>query len=102
MSSKRRLEQLKSVRVVAIQALKKRKSEPSLVLNTQPEILDDKLITADTSDTPGEAGIWFWNDCANENGSDTEVGEEDDGNESDLEVGKSRAVSPEAPKKDIK
>ena len=106
MPSKRRLEQLKSARAVMAQAHKKRKSEVSSVLDAHhPEIEDDKLSTADTSDTSdteGESGIWFWNESVNESGSDTVEGEEDNENESDLEIEETRAVSPEAPEKEIK
>lgn len=102
MPSKRRLDQLKSARAVAVQACKKRKSEANLVLNAHPEIEDDKLSTADTSDTEDESGTWFWNESAKESGSYTKEEEDDDENESDLEVEESRAVSPEVPKKEIK
>ena len=46
----------------------------------------------------GESGTWFWNESANESGSDREEGDEADENESDFEVQKSRAVSPKSPK----
>lgn len=95
MPTKRHLNELKSARALAVEACKKRKFESSLVFNTQPEIEDDKLNTADTSDMEDKSEIWFWNDSANESDSDTEEGEDDDENESDLEVGESRAVSPE-------
>lgn len=84
MPSKRRLDQLKSARAAAVQACKKRKSEASSVLNAHPEIVDDKLSTTDTSNTEDESGTWFWNESANESDPDTEEGEEDDKNESDL------------------
>ena len=79
MPSKRRLEQLKSARAAAVQACKMRKSETSSIINAHLEIQDDKLSTADTRDTEGESETWFWNDSANESGSDAEKGEEDDG-----------------------
>ena len=86
MPTKRRLNQLKSARALAVEACKRRKFEASLVVNSQPEIEDDKLSTADTSDTDIESGTWFWNDSANESDSDIEEGEDGDENESDLEV----------------
>ncbi len=92
MPSKRRLDQLKSARAVAVQACKKIKSKASSVLNAHP----------DTSDTEDESGTWFWNESANESGSDTEEGDDDEENELDLEVKESRAVSSEVPKKEIK
>ena len=73
MPSKRCLTQLKSARAAAVLSSKKRKIEASLVLNlAQPEIGDNKLSTTDTSDTEGEFRTWFWNESANESGSDTE------------------------------
>ena len=95
MPTKRRLNQLKSARDLAVEACKRRKFEASLVVNSQPEIEDDKLSAADTSDTEDESETWFWNDSANESDSDTEEGEDSDENESDLEVEESREVSPE-------
>ena len=83
---------------------KKRKVEASLVLNSaQLEIDDDKLSMTDTSDTKGESGTWFWNESANESGSDTEEegdkGEkEGEDNESNPEIEKpstEKAVSSE-------
>lgn len=110
MPSKRRLEQLKSARAAAVQARKKRKSETSSVLNAHLEIEDDKLSTIDTNDTEGESGTLFWNDSANESGSDKEAGEdedeeEDDGHELGMEMEESRtekAASPEGPKREVK
>ena len=105
MPTKRRLEQLKSARAVALQACKKRKSEASSIPNAHFEIEDDKLSTTDTSDTESESGTWIWNESANESGSDTAEGEEDDGNESELELEESRtkrALSLEASRKEIK
>ena len=75
MPSKRGLEQLKSARAAAVPPLKKKKSEASSVLNSaQLEIDDDKLSTADTSDTEGESGTWFWKESANESDWDSEGG----------------------------
>lgn len=70
------------------QAHKKRKSEASSVLNAHPlhPEMEDKvqLIRIITRDTESESGTWFWNDSANESGSDTEEGEENNNeNESD-------------------
>ena len=101
MPTKRRLNQLKSARALAVEACKRRKFEASLVVNSQPEIEDDKLSTADTSDTEVESGTWFWNDSANESDLDTEEGEDGDENESNLEMEESRAVSPKV-RKEIK
>lgn len=104
MRSKRRLEQLKSARAAAVQSFKKRRSEASSVLNsTKLEIDDDKLSTADTSDTEGKSRTRFWNESANEIDSDAEEGgdkekEDLDENELDLDIEKprtKRAVSPE-------
>ena len=78
MPSKRRLDQLKSARAVAVQACKKRKSEASSVLNVHLEVKNDKLSTTGTSDTEGESGTWFWNESANESDSDTEEEEDED------------------------
>ena len=91
MPSKRRLEQLKSARVTAVQAKKRRRCEVNLAIDpAQLEIDNDKLSTTDTSDTEGESGTWFWNESANEDDSDTEEGgeEEDkvDESESDLDI----------------
>ena len=86
MPSKRCLEQLKSARVAAVQAKKKRRCEVNLVTDpAQLEIDNDKLSTTDTSDTEGESGTWFWNESANEDDSDTEGGEEED-KESDSDI----------------
>ena len=102
MPSKRSLEQMKSARAAAVQSLKRRKFEASSVLSSaQLEVDDDKLSTAERSDTEDESGAWFLNESANESDSDTEGGdeeEEDDENESDLdgeEPRTERAVSPE-------
>ena len=73
MPSKGRLEQLKFARAAAVQSSKKRKSEASLVLDSaQLEMDNDKLSTADTSDTEGESGAWFSNESANESDLNTE------------------------------
>ena len=101
MPTKCRLNQLKSARALAVKACKRRKFEASLFVNSQPEIEDDKLNAADTSDTEVESGTWFWNDSANESDLDTEEGEDGDENESELEVKESRAVSPKV-RKEIK
>lgn len=71
-------------------------------------IEDDKLSTADSSDTEGKSG--FGTKARNESDSDNEEGEdedakEDDENESDLEVEESRTkktFSPEVPEKEMK
>lgn len=89
--SKRRLEQLKCARVAAVQSIKKRKSEVSLVIDSaQLRIDNDKFSATDTSDTEGESGTWFWNENANESDSDTEKGGEVenkvDESESDLDI----------------
>ena len=56
MPSKCRLNQLKLARAIAVQAYKKRKIEANLVLNAHPEIKDNKLSTADISNTKDESG----------------------------------------------
>ncbi len=74
--SKRCLKQLKSARVAAVQAKKKRRCEVNLVTDpAQLEMDNDKLSTTDTSDTEGESETWFWNESANEDDSDIERGE---------------------------
>lgn len=91
MPSNRRLDQLKSARVAAVQAKKRRRYEVDIVTDPAPlEIDDDKLSTTDTSNMEGESGILFWNESLNEDDSDTEEeGEEvdkfDEG-ESDLDI----------------
>ncbi len=90
MQSTRRLEQLKSARVAAVQAKKKRRCEINLVTDpAQLEIDNDKLSTTDISDTDGESGTWVWNESANEDDSDTEEGaeEEDNVDESESDLG---------------
>ena len=88
---------------------KKRKSEASSLLSSaQPQIDDDKLSTGDTSDTgdtEGESGTWFWNQSANETGSDSEEEDESGVDEEDCEEEQSRtkqAVSPKASKVEIR
>lgn len=50
-------------------------------MRTQDKV---QLIRTITRDTESESGTWFWNDGANESGSDTEEGEENNNeNESD-------------------
>lgn len=51
----------------------------------RPEMEDKvQLIRTITQDTESKSGTWFWNDSANESGSDTEEGEENNNeNESD-------------------
>lgn len=104
MPSKRRLEQLKCARVAAVLSSKKRKFEASSVLNSaQLEIDDDKLSLADTIETEGESGTWFWNKSANESDSDTKEeadkgegeGEDSESNSHIEEPRTERAVSPE-------
>lgn len=95
MPSKRRLTQLKTARAAAVLSLKRRKVEASLLLNSaQLEIDDDKLSTADTSDTKSGFGTWFWNESVNESDSDTEEGEkgeeDDEDDESNAEIEESR------------
>ena len=62
MPSKRRLTQLKSARAATVLSSKRRKVEASLILNSaELEIDDDKLSTADTSDTEGFiCGAFVW------------------------------------------
>ncbi len=55
MPTKRRLNQLKLARDLAVQACKRRKFEASLVVNSQLEIEDNKLSTADTNDMEDES-----------------------------------------------
>lgn len=74
-----------------------------MVLNS--EIDNDKVSTADKSDTEGDSGAWFWNESANESDSDNEEEREVDEDGSDLDVeesGSERAVSPEVEKRDVK
>lgn len=86
-----------------VQAYKKRKSEANIFFNEHPEIGDNKLsITFDTNNTEDKSRTWFWKKNANESGSDTKEGENDDKNESDLELEESSAVSLEVLKKEIK
>lgn len=105
MPNKRRREQLKSARAASLEVYKKRRSEANSLPNSAQLRVDDrKLSTADTTDTEGESGTWFWNESANETDSDTE--DEENGNhEKDLEGNESRteeAVSSEVHKVEIK
>lgn len=86
-----------------VQAYKKRKFEANIFFNKHPEIGDNKLSTTfDTSNMEDKSGTWFWKKSANESGSNTKERENDDKNESDLELDESRAVSLEVLKKEIK
>ena len=104
MPTKRRRKRLKSARAASLEVFKKRRSEASPLPNpAQLRVDDHKLSTADTTDTEGESGTWFWNESANETDSDTE--EEGNGNhEKDLKGDESsteEAVSSEVHKVEI-
>lgn len=73
MPSKYRFIQLKSVKVKAVQSLKRRKIEASLVLNLiQLKINDNKLSITDINDIEGESGTQFQNENVNESDLDFE------------------------------
>ena len=95
MPTKRRLIQLKSAKDLAIGVCKKRKFEASLVVNSYPEIEENKLNTVDTSNMEDKSKTWFWKNSANESDFDTEKAEYSDKNELDLEIEESREISPE-------
>lgn len=82
MPSKRRLTQLHSARLIAVENVKKRKLEQSQQFSiAQSRIKDNQLRTHDTSDTEdteGESGSWFWHISANESESESEDGEVDE------------------------
>ncbi len=65
--------------------------------SAQLEINDDKLSTADTTDTEHESGTWFWNENANEISSDSEEGGHSDVDESNTELEQSRTESAASP-----
>ncbi len=106
MVSKRQCEQRKNARAASVQVFKKRRIESSSLSNSaQLEIYDDKLSTADTTDTEHESGTWFWNESANEISPDSEEGGHSDVNELDTELEQSRierAASPEIRPVEIK
>lgn len=114
MPSKQRLDQLKSVKAIAVQVCKKRKSEASLVFNIHLKVKDDKLSTTGISNTEGKSGTCFWNKSGNESDSDNEKKEdkdkkeedkdkeEKDNNQKEKNSGIQKAVSLNIPKMDIK
>lgn len=59
MLSKCYLDQLKSARAIAVQACKKKKSKDSLIFNAHLEVKDNKLSTANTSNTEDKSGTFF-------------------------------------------
>ena len=70
MSSKRQRDQRNAARAASNLTFKKGRLEASrLPKPVQPQPDDN---TNDTSDTEGESGTWYWNESANESGSDTE------------------------------
>lgn len=70
MPSKRQRNQRNAATADSNLIFKKRRLEASrLPKPVQPQPDDN---TNDTSDTEGESGTWYWNESANESGSDTE------------------------------
>ncbi len=85
--SKRCLEKLKSARVVAVQAKKRRRWKVNLVTDqAQLKIDNNKLSTTDKSDTECESRTWFWNKSVIEDDSDTEERGEEEDKESDSDI----------------
>ena len=105
MPTKRRRKQLESARAASLEVFKKRRSEASPLPNlAQLRVDDHKLSTADTADTKGESGTWFWNESANKTDLDTEK-EGNDDHKMNLKGNESRtkeAVSSEVHKVEIK
>lgn len=99
MLTKWRLNQLKSIKTLAIEAYKKRKFKASLIINLQPKIKNNKLSTTDIRNTKDKSKTWFWNNSAKESNLDIEKGKNDDENESDLKIEESRKVSTKVCKK---
>ena len=92
----REREQWKSARAASLEHFKKKRVEASLLSNSaQLRIDDNKLITADTTDTEG---TWLWNESANETDSDTEEEGNGDIDEIGLEGDESRTEEAVGPK----
>ena len=107
MPSKRQREQRNAAGAASLEIFKKRRLEPSSLLNSvQLNIDEDKLSTTDTSDNESEsAGTWFWNESANETDSDSEEEDGGDVDEEDLEEEQpkmERAVGPKISKVELK
>lgn len=89
MPSKRRFEQLRNARLVAMEQRKKRKIEeiPKTTITAQPSIHHNQLCNDDTNDTDDTEGAdtWFENSNANESCSDSEEETEAGGEQSDEE-----------------
>ena len=94
MPSKRRLEQLRNARLVAVERAKKRKIEktPNTTTTAQPSIDHNQLCNDDTNDTVGSEGAdtRFSNSSANESCPDskgnTKGGQQSDEEKSDVGV----------------
>ena len=102
MPSKRQRDQRNAVRAASNLTFKKRRLKASQLPKTVQPQPDDN--TNDTSDTEGESGTWYWNESANESGSDTEeegYSDVDEEDESRTEESKEEAT-PEVSLMDIR